>query len=556
MLFVFAVMGMVAWQSTRATPLIDYSYQVENAYRIFRGQVPYRDFFLVVSPGTYILMALFMQGTGGYVHLAQVLHTMLIAVGTVACTYWIIEFILRNKSLALLFCLPLLFSGAAIYPYPLYDTHAVFFILVSLWILLIFFRKNIHSVFLHAIAGILCALPIFMKQNIGLVYTAVVCSFIVLSLIHTLFRKHSIQLHMAFLFGVFGILALTLFWLLTTGVFEHAAFQLFTFPRFSKNPIDGIHVIAYELTQFVQQGIVYLKYSIPIIIVFSIIHRLFAFDRHRWLLTIGITLSGIVYFFFSRDKTGLSELYILHWWGYLSISFVLLLLLQIVPRYRASEMFMVGIMILLLLVSYATFLSHGIVGSSNAVWPLSLIIFSVVIRMVNRLVPSNIWQQVSIGFVIVLTVVLGYRVFIQKNMEYISLDGDVVAASSNSLYGLSTPGPWVNQFESLIAFVKTNIPPDDSVAFLPGEDPFFSATGRINPLQFSLLHASVYTLQPHMIVSELLTKRVQWIVMKRTFQTKPHAWFNNMIEITGAVSPYYTATYELDNYMLYKRKPL
>ena len=88
---------IVLIQSFRTVPLIDYSYQTENAYRIFQGETPYRYFFLVLTPGTYYLMAGLIGITNGYNHLVQVMANMTIAFLTIITAHRLFLELNANK---------------------------------------------------------------------------------------------------------------------------------------------------------------------------------------------------------------------------------------------------------------------------------------------------------------------------------------------------------------------------------------------------------------------------------------------------------------------------
>ena len=56
--------GLAIIQNMRVTTLVDYSYMVENSYRIYCGQMPYRDFVLMYPVGSFLLIDLFWKVFG------------------------------------------------------------------------------------------------------------------------------------------------------------------------------------------------------------------------------------------------------------------------------------------------------------------------------------------------------------------------------------------------------------------------------------------------------------------------------------------------------------
>src|SRR3990167_3538620 len=111
---------IAAYQSGRVWPMIDYAYQMENGYRILLGQVPYKDFGLVLMPGTYWVIAGLMK-LFGVSNMVQVLYTSLIAGLTIPLAYFILSKINDDPLFNLILTSPLIFTGHALYPFPSYD---------------------------------------------------------------------------------------------------------------------------------------------------------------------------------------------------------------------------------------------------------------------------------------------------------------------------------------------------------------------------------------------------------------------------------------------------
>ncbi len=51
-------------------------------------------------------------------------------------------------------------------------------------------------------------------------------------------------------------------------------------------------------------------------------------------------------------------------------------------------------------------------------------------------------------------------------------------SSVPALRGMATPGPFLPNFDELVGFTAREIPRHDPLLLLPGEDPFYFATGR------------------------------------------------------------------------------
>src|SRR5438067_9413412 len=65
-----------------------------------------------------------------------------------------------------------------------------------------------------------------------------------------------------------------------------------------------------------------------------------------------------------------------------------------------------------------------------------------------------------------------------ERLDYAKLSGEVVRPELPALAGLSIPGPWIPQFEQLVHFTEREVPWQEGLLMIPGEDLFYYATGR------------------------------------------------------------------------------
>src|SRR4030042_6725275 len=155
-------------QSGRTIILLDYTYQIEGAYRVFLGQVPYRDFIASMAPGTWYISALLMKIFGPH-HMVLVYYSMMVSAVTVFLTYVILKRITKNINLNIFLVLLLTVTGHAIIPFSNYDINATLFMLLSIYLLIKIIQEDKKGIYLF-ILGILLTLPSFLKQNIGSVF--------------------------------------------------------------------------------------------------------------------------------------------------------------------------------------------------------------------------------------------------------------------------------------------------------------------------------------------------------------------------------------------------
>jgi hypothetical protein len=119
------------WVGRRGFTSCDMSLIADGGYRIFLGQVPYRDFHIPVGPFVFYLQAGFFALAGGFSWNALVLHAAVIGALAILIIHsvlrlylpWLVAFVFTAVS-ALTFYLPMAF--------PWHDHTALFFFLIAI----------------------------------------------------------------------------------------------------------------------------------------------------------------------------------------------------------------------------------------------------------------------------------------------------------------------------------------------------------------------------------------------------------------------------------------
>src|SRR5262249_36253888 len=96
---------------------------------------------------------------------------------------------------------------------------------------------------------------------------------------------------------------------------------------------------------------------------------------------------------------------------------------------------------------------------------------------------------------------------------YVKLDGD-----RHRFNGLTANGEWLPDFQELVTWLDRNVPRDDAILFLPGEDPLYFTTGR--RAQFPVLMFD-HTINPYdaATIARLADERnVRWVIVKKRLQ--------------------------------------
>lgn len=136
-----ATAAVVVWQNSRITVLYDLCGVLEPAYRMSLSDRPYADFPFPYAPLTFLIQSWIIQ-LWGTVYWHHVAYSAVIAGLATVLTWRILLSLFRDSLLrpaltAFLLSLPLIPLGVyCIFPHPFYDPDAMFFILISIALIL------------------------------------------------------------------------------------------------------------------------------------------------------------------------------------------------------------------------------------------------------------------------------------------------------------------------------------------------------------------------------------------------------------------------------------
>lgn len=541
-------------QTTRVTPLIDYTYQVEAAYRIYGGQMPYRDFFLVVPPGTYMVLAALMVLSGGYSHIVTVIFTAILAGINVLLLNEIlsklkIPFLIR---MLLLSILP--FTGHGIYPWPNYDVYSGIAINALFYWLICTAANNRIAPRFGFFFGAAGATLILFKQNTGVAYCLGIIAVFFLTAVR--FRKRqSFILLLSTVAGMAVFLLLSLGYIVFNKLGPAIVEQTINFAGSARQPMAAVAIVK---GQYIMYFLTVIR-QLPFLLIF-LIPLLIMKKRTGWLplvLNAGLflflavlSIHGIVVIPSIKDQYNMILLF--SWVTVYSVYIIVLPFLWI--RSKNLTTFLPRIFpIAFLITAHATYLTHHIVGSSYGLWPIFVIMTGINIAVIQEAFP-NIYCTPLIGlFCCFLFYILFMNYQSKQFFDYVSLDGKVGQSTTPRLAGAGTPGPWMNKLDQLLTYVAVHIPANDAVVTVPGEDPFYAATGRKNPLPILMFHRDINPLSSMDFPKYFAQKGVVWVIAKTETQLNPVFGFIDLTRPEYGLSRYYATDAQVGIYTIYKR---
>ncbi len=537
-----ATAAVTLWQNAHVAILWDISYLLDTAYRISLGQVLYRDLPFSYAPLTFLIQAAIIHLTGR-VYFHHVLYAAITGATATFVTWRILTALLRNRLphptlIATLLATPLTVLGIySIYPHPIYDGDCALCILIAIYLL----QRSTPTttLFRNMLTGTALVLPLFFKQNIGLLFLATTLAAIIAIAIANRLNRNPIRTELTIILGASITLALALFTIhLTVGLHNYLYWTI-TFAAQRRLPGFGLMLTTYRQTS--------LLWAIPASIVALIFLR--RNPANRWAKPTAILLLSAPFLYtiatlpFLDDPSDRADQF-LSLWPYLLLLGTALALYNL----HRSPTFNSLLPLILLATIHGTFLSQQLWGSTYAIWPLLTLLIAVLLTTI-----PDIATPLAAIITTTLLICGSLYTFSHERLSYTKLTGTLAHATLPQLRGLSTPGPWIPAFEELVRDTNKTIPPEDAILLLPGLDPFYYATGRTPLFPILLFDPTTDPYTPEQTLQAARAHNVRWLIVNRTLQLNadPHP---DLPQITRTVEQDFILDHSLTNYDIYRRR--
>jgi len=517
--------AVVLWQNAHVAVLWDLSYTLDSAARIAQGQLPYRDFPFAHAPLTFLIQAAIIRLTGR-VFFHHVLYAAIVGgLGTVI-TFRIALYSLAGRvnaawPIALILTAPLSVLGIySILPLPSYDCDCALAVLVAIWLMQ---RLKPDSSRLFGIAtGAALCLPIFFKQNIGLPFLAAACGLITLALAAR-FLGPLIRPLLTVLTGAAGsFIAALLLIHFTVGLGNYIHW---TIGFAAQRRLPGLQQMlgVYKEPQ--------LLWTLPCIVAALFLLRS-ALSTKRWaqVFALGLLAAPFIYtlctLFIYDDADERGDSLLALWPLLLILAAVVSLwnLRNLRPQRAIGAHLALFLPILLLVAIHGTLMSQQLWGSTYAIWPLLILLIAEMLAFLAEFKsPGFDLQQVvpPIAAIVAITLLVcgGFYMASEERLTYAQLpDGPAQHSAFPQLRGLSIAGPYLSDLDELLRYADAHIPNSDGLILIPGEDPFYFATGRTPQFPVLLFDPATDPLSPAQVAEEASNRRIRWLIVKRNLQ--------------------------------------
>jgi hypothetical protein len=213
---------------------------------------------------------------------------------------------------------------------------------------------------------------------------------------------------------------------------------------------------------------------------------------------------------------------------------------------------------ILISTAHGVFLSQQLWGSTYGIWPLLIILIGIIfLALFGSLEDKPKWPSVVFAAVISSALVIagGFYIYSNERLDYVDFeDGEMVHSQLPQLKGLSMRGSYLPDFEELVTYTDKNIPPEDKILLLPGEDLFYYTTGRRPQFPVLLFDITNNPLSADQILEQVRVRDVQWLIIKNDLQIEADQTIDDKDKILEVLKPEFSHVESLNNYEIYKRK--
>ncbi len=459
----------------------------------------------------------------------------------------------------------------SIIPIPEYDGDCAFWILVALWLLQRAEAKRTVASGLAAGVGI--CVPLFFKQIMGLplLLAAIGAALLVLAL--TLMRRGQVepgQLEadspekrtlLAILAGACAALfwaALALHWTVGIGNYLH-----WTIEFAGERRLPGLGNM---LAVFRDASLIW---TLPCVVVGLALLR-FATEKFRWARAVAFLLLAAPFIYTlaslliydDADERGDSLLAL---WPLLLLLATVLAIANLFHLRRQPSLRAFFPLIILAAVG-GTFMSQQLWGSTYAIWPLLALLIAELLAALDYVTTAHDaafevasrpakWFVPALAALISVTMLVcgGFYMVSEERLSYVNFpDGPVQHSAFPQLAGMATPGPYLSQFDELLRYAEANIPQNDGLILIPGEDPFYFATGRVPRFPVLLFDPTTDPYTPAEAAALARTQNIRWLIVKRDLQMKTDPT-PDRAEMMTLLLKEFTLTAHLQGYDVYRR---
>jgi hypothetical protein len=205
-----------------------------------------------------------------------------------------------------------------------------------------------------------------------------------------------------------------------------------------------------------------------------------------------------------------------------------------------------------------TFLSQQLWGSTYGIWPLLALLVAEMLAFLEHFSPrrtASRWFVSALAALISVTLLVcgGFYTASEERLSYAYFpDGPPAHSAFLQLAGMATPGPYLPEIDDLLRYAQANIPLDDGIVLLPGEEPFYFVTGRVPRFPVLLFDPTTDPYSPAETAALARPLNIRWLIVKRDLQIKVDTTPNRAATLNLLMNEFAPAAH-LSGYDVYRR---
>ena len=546
--------AVVMWQNSRLTVLYDLCGVLEHATRMAQGDLPYRDFPFPYAPLTFLMQAAIIRYFGA-IYWHHIIYAAVVSgLGTVL-TWRILRHLLCDRLpkaglISFLLSLPLAILGIyCIFPHPFYDPDAMFVMLIAILLLLRLEKKDFPPVRTFLL-GMFLAVPLFIKQNIGLAFLGSIGIALLVMLARYARKRQSTRGPLILIPGAIAGVAVALLIIQQTVGLDNYKLWTVTYATARRTPSINDMLSVYNDPL--------IAVWVAAFLIGAWIYRKNTTDR-AWRTVVSVIFMStaflwpVVYLFVDADPSERAERLMSLW----PVIFIVSLVLTYLFTRRLSGVAR-ALPFIIVATSHGVFLSQQLWGSTYGIWPMLVILIGIILlQLYEPEEGRKRWPLVVVAAIasVCLLVAGGCYLYSNERLDYVDFeDGDMAYSTLPQLQGLSMRGDFIPGFDELVKYTDQNIPREDGILLLPGEDLFYFTTGRHPKFPVLLFDVTNNPYNPEEIREKVLASGIEWVILKNDLQIEADQTIDDKNKIFELLKPDFRHIESLDNYGIYKRR--
>jgi len=518
------------------------------------GQVPYRDYPFPYAPLTFLAQAELIRLTGA-VYWHHIAYACIVGGLATVVTWRILllifdEGVPRRRLIGFLLSLPLVVLGIyCIFPHPFYDPDAAFVLLLCIFLAL-WLEKRCWPSLPTFLLGVLMVVPLFIKQNIGLTFLGSTGVWLIALIVIRLVRGCFPRVALLMLGGILVGLGTAYLIIQRTVGFGNYWYWTITFAQSRRAP---------QITDMLQM---YQDWMVAFWVVMFLLGAFLLLRTKNgrvwksivWLVGMAAPfLWPVIYLAIDQDPSERAERLTEFWPFIFAASMVLTYV--VARRLRGIA---AALPFVIVVSANGVFMSQQLWGSTYGIWPLLIILIALLLRqLIDPEEPRRPWIVTTLSAVISVSLILAgaFYVYSNERLDYVDLeDGELHHSTLPQLSGMAMRGDFLPDFEELVNWSNENIPRDDGIVMLPGEDLFYYTTGRVPKFPILTFDYSYNPYDAEQLRDLILEKNIEWVIVKGDTQIEVDQTIDDRKKIVEELTPYFRHFESLNNYEIYKRR--